>query len=93
MLLLYRAASEGPLKGIIGYVEEDLVSTDFVGDSRYAFALYHLGADIADFYGTVMSNSDGVLCSSVGLCNLHIHLSFCCFYLGRASSMPRLVSP
>ncbi|MBA0798673.1 hypothetical protein Gohar_009240, partial [Gossypium harknessii] len=26
--------SEGKLKGILGYVEEDLVSTDFVGDSR-----------------------------------------------------------
>jgi len=47
--LLYRAASEGPLKGIIGYVEEDLVSTDFVGDSRYAFASYHLGGNITDY--------------------------------------------
>ncbi|KAA1169288.1 glyceraldehyde-3-phosphate dehydrogenase, partial [Marinobacter salinexigens] len=27
-----KAASEGPLKGIMGYVEEDLVSTDFTGD-------------------------------------------------------------
>ncbi|XP_028765037.1 glyceraldehyde-3-phosphate dehydrogenase 2, cytosolic [Neltuma alba] len=26
--------SQGKLKGILGYVEEDLVSTDFVGDSR-----------------------------------------------------------
>ncbi|KAG4208386.1 hypothetical protein ERO13_A03G129200v2 [Gossypium hirsutum] len=26
--------SEGKLKGILGYVEEDVVSTDFVGDSR-----------------------------------------------------------
>jgi glyceraldehyde 3-phosphate dehydrogenase len=34
----YRAASEGPLKGIMGYAEEDLVSTDFLGDSRYGFA-------------------------------------------------------
>lgn len=31
----YRAESEGKLKGIIGYVEDDLVSTDFIGDSRY----------------------------------------------------------
>ncbi|XP_023529944.1 glyceraldehyde-3-phosphate dehydrogenase GAPCP2, chloroplastic-like isoform X2 [Cucurbita pepo subsp. pepo] len=28
-------ASEGPLKGIIGYTDEDVVSNDFVGDSRY----------------------------------------------------------
>jgi len=27
-----KAASEGPLKGILGYTDEDLVSTDFVGD-------------------------------------------------------------
>nr|XP_023921743.1 glyceraldehyde-3-phosphate dehydrogenase, cytosolic-like [Quercus suber] len=26
--------SEGKLKGILGYTEEDVVSTDFVGDSR-----------------------------------------------------------
>ncbi|KRZ64281.1 Glyceraldehyde-3-phosphate dehydrogenase, cytosolic, partial [Trichinella papuae] len=26
--------SEGRLKGILGYIEEDLVSTDFIGDSR-----------------------------------------------------------
>jgi hypothetical protein len=30
-----RAESEGNLKGILGYVEEDLVSTDFQGDNRY----------------------------------------------------------
>ncbi|KAG6570595.1 Glyceraldehyde-3-phosphate dehydrogenase GAPCP2, chloroplastic, partial [Cucurbita argyrosperma subsp. sororia] len=27
-------ASEGPLKGILGYTDEDVVSTDFLGDSR-----------------------------------------------------------
>lgn len=31
----YRYASEGPLKGILGYTDEDVVSSDFVGDSRY----------------------------------------------------------
>lgn len=30
----FREESEGKLKGILGYVEEDFVSTDFVGDSR-----------------------------------------------------------
>uniref|UniRef100_A0A804PJW7 glyceraldehyde-3-phosphate dehydrogenase (phosphorylating) n=1 Tax=Zea mays TaxID=4577 RepID=A0A804PJW7_MAIZE len=29
-----KAEAEGSLKGILGYVEEDLVSTDFQGDSR-----------------------------------------------------------
>lgn len=29
-----RVASEGPLKGILGYTDEDVVSNDFIGDSR-----------------------------------------------------------
>ncbi|ERN15902.1 hypothetical protein AMTRI_Chr07g76470 [Amborella trichopoda] len=29
-----KAASEGPLRGILGYTDEDVVSNDFVGDSR-----------------------------------------------------------
>lgn len=32
--LLFREESEGKLKGILGYTDEDLVSTDFLGDSR-----------------------------------------------------------
>jgi len=29
-----KAAADGPLKGILGYTDEDLVSTDFIGDGR-----------------------------------------------------------
>jgi glyceraldehyde 3-phosphate dehydrogenase len=29
-----KAAAEGPLKGILGYSEEPLVSSDFIGDPR-----------------------------------------------------------
>ncbi len=29
-----KAASEGPMKGILGYTEEPLVSSDFIGDPR-----------------------------------------------------------
>ena len=28
----FRAASEGPMKGYLGYTEDAVVSTDFVGD-------------------------------------------------------------
>jgi len=31
---LKAAASSGPMKGILGYTDEDLVSTDFIGDQR-----------------------------------------------------------
>ena len=29
-----KAASEGPMKGILGYTEEPLVSSDYIGDPR-----------------------------------------------------------
>lgn len=32
-LKLYREESETNLKGILGYTEDDVVSTDFVGDA------------------------------------------------------------
>lgn len=34
LCLLDREESEGNLKGILGYTEDDVVSTDFVGDNR-----------------------------------------------------------
>ena len=30
--LYYRKASEGPMKGFLGYTEDQVVSTDFLGD-------------------------------------------------------------
>lgn len=30
----FKDASEGSMKGVVGYTEEDVVSTDFIGDSR-----------------------------------------------------------
>jgi len=29
-----KAASDGPLKGVLGYTEEDVVSSDFIGDTN-----------------------------------------------------------
>lgn len=47
VLALSRYASEGPLKGILGYTDEDVVSNDFVGDSRCQHAvLYSVLLDI-----------------------------------------------
>jgi len=39
-----KAASEGPMKGILGYTEESVVSQDFVGDSRTS--IFDAGAGI-----------------------------------------------
>eukprot|EP01123_Difflugia_compressa_P001109 TRINITY_DN1126_c0_g1_i1.p1 TRINITY_DN1126_c0_g1~~TRINITY_DN1126_c0_g1_i1.p1 ORF type:complete len:348 (-),score=85.76 TRINITY_DN1126_c0_g1_i1:48-1043(-) len=40
-----KSAAEGPLKGIIGYEEDELVSSDFVGDSRSC--IFDVAAGIA----------------------------------------------
>jgi glyceraldehyde 3-phosphate dehydrogenase len=39
-----KAASEGSMKGILGYTEDDVVSTDFLGDRRSS--IYDAGACI-----------------------------------------------
>jgi glyceraldehyde 3-phosphate dehydrogenase len=41
---VFKAASEGELKGILGYTEEDVVSQDFVGDARTS--IFDAGAGI-----------------------------------------------
>jgi glyceraldehyde 3-phosphate dehydrogenase len=40
-----KQASEGPLKGILGYTEEEVVSTDFIGDRHSS--IFDKGAGIA----------------------------------------------
>ena len=39
-----KAASEGAMKGVLGYTEEDVVSSDFIGDPRSS--IYDAGAGI-----------------------------------------------
>ncbi|ODN05309.1 Glyceraldehyde-3-phosphate dehydrogenase 2 [Orchesella cincta] len=39
-----KAASEGPLKGILGYTEDEVVSADFIGDQRSS--IFDAGAGI-----------------------------------------------
>jgi glyceraldehyde 3-phosphate dehydrogenase len=41
---VFKAASEGELKGILGYTEEDVVSQDFIGDTRTS--IFDAGAGI-----------------------------------------------
>ncbi len=40
-----KSASEGPLKGILGYTEDDVVSSDFIGSSFSS--IFDAGAGIA----------------------------------------------
>src|SRR3972149_5001123 len=51
----YKQASEGPMKGYLGYTEEELVSTDFKGDPRSGIVDGPLTAVVTDKFLKVMS--------------------------------------
>lgn len=48
-------ASEGSLKGILGYVDEDLVSSDFLGDKRTSIFDAKAGIALTDTFVKVVS--------------------------------------
>ncbi|KAL0561328.1 hypothetical protein IC582_001753 [Cucumis melo] len=48
-------ASEGPLKGILGYTDEDVVSNDFVGDSRSSIFDAKAGIGLSDSFMKLIS--------------------------------------
>ncbi|MEW6709794.1 MAG: type I glyceraldehyde-3-phosphate dehydrogenase [Candidatus Riflebacteria bacterium] len=50
-----KAASEGPMKGILGYTEDSVVSTDFVGDSRSSIFDAEAGISLNDNFVKVVS--------------------------------------
>ncbi len=65
-----KAASEGPMKGILGYTEDMVVSSDFIGDSRTS--IFDAGAGIAlnDNFVKVVSwydNEWGYSCKVIDL--------------------------
>jgi glyceraldehyde 3-phosphate dehydrogenase len=64
-----KAASEGALKGVLGYTDEDLVSSDFLGDSRTSIFDAKAGIALTDKFVKVVSwydnecgYSDKLLC-------------------------------
>ncbi|XP_052195634.1 glyceraldehyde-3-phosphate dehydrogenase 2, cytosolic [Diospyros lotus] len=50
-----KAASEGDMKGILGYTEDDVVSTDFVGDSRSSIFDSKAGIALNDSFVKLIS--------------------------------------
>ncbi len=45
-----REAAEGPMKGILGITDEDVVSCDFVGDSRSSIFDVKAGIQLTDTF-------------------------------------------
>ena len=50
-----KEASEGELKGILGYTEDDVVSTDFLGDARTSIFDAKAGIALSDKFVKVVS--------------------------------------
>ncbi|URD83336.1 hypothetical protein MUK42_33157 [Musa troglodytarum] len=63
--------SEGKLKGILGYVEEDLVSTDFLGDSRSSIFDAKAGIALNDNFVKIVSWYDNEWGYSFPFCWQH----------------------
>ena len=65
-----KAASEGALKGIMGYTEDAVVSTDFVGDSRTCIFDASAGIALSDTFHKLVAwydNEWGYSCKCVDL--------------------------
>ena len=68
-------ASEGPMAGILGYTEEAVVSTDFIGDSRSSIFDATAGIALTPKFVKVISwydNEMGYSCRLVDLVK-HMH--------------------
>jgi len=50
-----KKASEGPLKGILGYTEDDVVSSDFIGDPRTSIFDAKAGIALTDTFVKLIS--------------------------------------
>ncbi|KAJ0113176.1 hypothetical protein Patl1_02953 [Pistacia atlantica] len=72
-----KEASEGEMKGIIGYTEDDLVSTDFVGDSRSSIFDTKAGIALNDNFVKLVSWYDNEWGYSTRVIDLIVHMASC----------------
>lgn len=65
-----KAASEGDLKGILGYTEDSVVSNDFVGDTRTSIFDAGAGISLSSNFVKVVSWYDNEMGYSTKVCEL-----------------------
>jgi glyceraldehyde 3-phosphate dehydrogenase len=70
-----KTASEGELKGILGYTEDDVVSQDFLGDARTSIFDANAGIALNDNFVKVVSWYDNEWGYSNKIVDLLIHMS------------------
>jgi len=69
-----KEAAEGELKGILGYTEDDVVSSDFIGDSRTSIFDAKAGIALTDTFVKVVSWYDNEWGYSVKILDLIAHM-------------------
>jgi len=69
-----KSASEGELKGILGYTEDAVVSCDFVGDTRASIFDADAGIALSDTFVKVVSWYDNEMGYSHKVCDLILHM-------------------
>ncbi|MDA3883745.1 MAG: type I glyceraldehyde-3-phosphate dehydrogenase [Bacteroidales bacterium] len=65
-----KTASEGELKGILGYTEDAVVSNDFIGDTRTSIFDADAGIQLTDTFVKVVSWYDNEMGYSTKVCEL-----------------------
>ena len=68
-------ASEGEMKGILGYTEDEVVSTDFLGDARTSIFDAKAGIQLSDTFVKVVSWYDNEWGYSNKLVDLIVHMN------------------
>ncbi|KAF8905629.1 glyceraldehyde-3-phosphate dehydrogenase [Mucidula mucida] len=68
-----KEASEGPLKGILGYTEDSVVSTDFISDSRSSIFDAHAGIQLNQNFVKLISWYDNEWGYSRRVCDLLLY--------------------
>ncbi|HEX7493444.1 MAG TPA: type I glyceraldehyde-3-phosphate dehydrogenase, partial [Bacteroidales bacterium] len=70
-----KAAADGPLKGILGYTEDAVVSSDFIGDSRTSIFDAGAGISLNDNFVKVVAWYDNEWAYSCKLLDLIAHMN------------------
>ncbi|SCU88905.1 LAFA_0E15192g1_1 [Lachancea sp. 'fantastica'] len=70
-----KKAAEGPLKGVLGYTEEDVVSTDFLGDSHSSIFDASAGIQLSEKFVKLVSWYDNEYGYSTRVVDLVEHVT------------------